>query len=100
MTAVLIRAPRPAEAQHPPVFPGVGDSPTTHVRHDIVEEWGVQSFPASDPPSNWSRLGPGAGGGSGPGSGAAEPPRPDHAEPPRPDHEEPCRRTTCRPARP
>ena len=20
---------------------------------DIVEEWGVQSFPASDPPANW-----------------------------------------------
>jgi hypothetical protein len=20
---------------------------------DIVDEWGVQSFPASDPPSNW-----------------------------------------------
>jgi hypothetical protein len=20
---------------------------------DIVEEWGMQSFPASDPPSNW-----------------------------------------------
>ena len=22
-------------------------------RPDIVEEWGKQSFPASDPPSNW-----------------------------------------------
>jgi hypothetical protein len=20
---------------------------------DMVDEWGVQSFPASDPPSNW-----------------------------------------------
>ena len=20
---------------------------------DIVEEWGIQSFPASDPPANW-----------------------------------------------
>jgi hypothetical protein len=22
-------------------------------RADIVEEWGLQSFPASDPPANW-----------------------------------------------
>ncbi len=21
--------------------------------HDIVEEWGMQSFPASDPPADW-----------------------------------------------
>jgi hypothetical protein len=21
--------------------------------HDIVHEWGIQSFPASDPPANW-----------------------------------------------
>jgi hypothetical protein len=21
--------------------------------HDIVDEWGLQSFPASDPPANW-----------------------------------------------
>lgn len=23
------------------------------LRFDIVEEWGMQSFPASDPPANW-----------------------------------------------
>jgi hypothetical protein len=23
------------------------------LRVDIVEEWGMQSFPASDPPANW-----------------------------------------------
>jgi hypothetical protein len=23
------------------------------VPHDVVDEWGVQSFPASDPPANW-----------------------------------------------
>jgi hypothetical protein len=25
----------------------------TGIRGDIVEEWGKQSFPASDPPANW-----------------------------------------------
>jgi hypothetical protein len=33
-------------------------APTTQRRAadaepDIVEEWGLQSFPASDPPANW-----------------------------------------------
>jgi len=32
------------------VAPAAGeDRPLT----DIVEEWGLQSFPASDPPANW-----------------------------------------------
>lgn len=26
---------------------------TDAVAWDIVDEWGVQSFPASDPPANW-----------------------------------------------
>jgi uncharacterized protein (UPF0210 family) len=30
----------------PPAERGTG-------RIDIVEEWGIQSFPASDPPANW-----------------------------------------------
>lgn len=33
-------APPVAEAAQPPPF-------------DVVEEWGIESFPASDPPSNW-----------------------------------------------
>ena len=27
--------------------------PTATPEHDLVDEWGEQSFPASDPPSNW-----------------------------------------------
>jgi hypothetical protein len=37
--AVLVRVRRPA-----------ADVPSLD---DIVDQWGVQSFPASDPPANW-----------------------------------------------
>jgi hypothetical protein len=38
---VVPNARRPAEAK------------SIRVPVDIVEEWGLQSFPASDPPANW-----------------------------------------------
>jgi len=60
----LVRKSEPeldrAPATELPAAPG-GRPPlrqaTTTVRRrppiDIVEEWGIQSFPASDPPANW-----------------------------------------------
>ena len=34
--------------------PGLpGGTTATGPSIDIVEEWGLQSFPASDPPTNW-----------------------------------------------
>jgi hypothetical protein len=29
------------------------DDPTAAIPADIVDHWGVASFPASDPPANW-----------------------------------------------
>jgi hypothetical protein len=65
--AVRSRSVATTELQAPPVeTPGRtrtnGDGPvrgqagtarTTPPPIDIVEEWGLQSFPASDPPTNW-----------------------------------------------
>lgn len=32
---------------------GLSQAVRPHHLEDIVDEWGHQSFPASDPPSNW-----------------------------------------------
>jgi len=41
------RAEAPSE-QNAVLPPGLDEE-----RLDIVDEWGLQSFPASDPPANW-----------------------------------------------
>ena len=33
--------------------PPMGSRPAEAMDWDIVDEWGAQSFPASDPPANW-----------------------------------------------
>ena len=42
-----VRRPTSPAAPAPPA-----EGEDTHA-WDIVEEWGLQSFPASDPPANW-----------------------------------------------
>lgn len=51
LTAVTVSRPDAPVAAVPSPSARAGRQSWTP--QDIVDEWGVQSFPASDPPANW-----------------------------------------------
>jgi hypothetical protein len=55
VTLTLIRTSenRPARVAVPARRSAADKSLRERPARDIVDEWGVQSFPASDPPANW-----------------------------------------------
>ena len=53
MTTVLIRAAQTDFLEVPSPARDAAVAGAALLPDDIVEEWGLQSFPASDPPANW-----------------------------------------------
>jgi hypothetical protein len=52
MSSTTLERPRTSVAPAPPVVPSAtaGDRDPAQ---DLVDVWGMHSFPASDPPANW-----------------------------------------------
>jgi hypothetical protein len=51
--ATQVGAGRTARPRLEAVLVRVGDRSAASPPTDIVDQWGEQSFPASDPPANW-----------------------------------------------
>jgi hypothetical protein len=51
-SAAATSSPAPGDDGDCPAPHRVGALESTDLE-DIVDEWGLQSFPASDPPANW-----------------------------------------------
>ncbi len=53
MLMPVTRDPKPDAASATPVDADATEAPAWDSTWDIVDQWGAQSFPASDPPANW-----------------------------------------------
>jgi hypothetical protein len=51
--ALLEEVPVASLVLRPDLVIELSERPADVATTDIVEEWGMQSFPASDPPANW-----------------------------------------------